>query len=87
MRAKLKSYQGKINTNFRNNEMSKEGSQVIFLSVIFLFICFIYLFVCLFVQHINSAFGTGKNYYPQLFLEECKVVVKRRKFKSILLTT
>ena len=49
LKAKLKSYQEKISTNFHNNEISKEGSQFISLSVIYLFICFIYLFICLFV--------------------------------------
>ena len=49
LKGKLKSYQEKISTNFHNNEISKEGSQFISLSVIYLFICFIYLFICLFV--------------------------------------
>ena len=49
LKARLKSYQEKISTNFHNNEISKEGSQFISLSVIYLFICFIYLFICLFV--------------------------------------
>ena len=44
---------GKINTNFYNNKISKEGSQCI----------------C----------RKDKNYYPQVFLEECKYVVKEKK--------
>ena len=28
---------------------------------------------------IDSVFRTGKNYYPQVFLEECKYVVKEKK--------
>ena len=28
---------------------------------------------------IDSVFRTGKNYYPQVFLEECKYVVKENK--------
>ena len=28
----------------------------------------------------------GKNYYPQVFLEECKYVAKEKKFLNILLT-
>ena len=35
---------------------------------------FIYLSVIL----INTVFRTGKNYYPQLFLEECYYVVKEK---------
>ena len=29
---------------------------------------------------INSVFRTGKNYYPQAFFEECKYVVKEKKY-------
>ena len=28
---------------------------------------------------INSVFKTGKNYFPEVFLEECKFVVKEKK--------
>ena len=28
---------------------------------------------------IDSVFRTGKNYYPQVFFEECKYVVKEKK--------
>ena len=59
-RIKKEFYNRKINTHFHNNKIQKKGSQFISLSVIL----------------INSAFITGKNYYPQVFLEECKYVVK-----------
>ena len=42
---------------------SKEGSQCICWSAIL----------------IDSFFGTGSNYYPQVLLEECKYVVKEKK--------
>ena len=48
LKAKIKSYNGKINTNFHNNKIPKEGSQ----------------FICLSVILIDSDFRTGKNYYP-----------------------
>ena len=35
---------------------------------------------------IDSVFRTDKNYYPQVFLEEYKYVVKEKRFLSILLT-
>ena len=73
LKAKLKSFQGKINTNFHDNEISKGSSQFICLSVIYLFISFIYLFICLFVSKISSVFRTGKNYYPQ-----SKFVIKEK---------
>ena len=47
LKAKVKSYNGKINTNFHNNKLPKEGSQ----------------FICLSVILIDSVFRTGKIYY------------------------
>ena len=55
-------YNGKINTNFRNNKILKEGSQFIFLSE----------------NLIDSVFRTGKNYYLQVFLEDFKYVVDEK---------
>ena len=60
LKAKINSYNGKINTNFHNNKIPKEGSQLVCRSVIL----------------IDSVFRTDKNYYPQVFLEEFKCVVK-----------
>ena len=69
LKAKIKSYNGKINTNFHNNKIPREGSQ----------------FICLSVILIDSVFRTGKHYYPQVLLEECKYVVKEKKtFKYII---
>ena len=45
---KIKSFNGKINTNFHNNKIPKEDSQYIFLSLIF----------------IDSFYIKDKNYYP-----------------------
>ena len=47
LKTKIKSYNGKINTNFHNNKVPREGSQ----------------FICLSVILINSFFRTDKNYY------------------------
>ena len=69
MRAKIKSYNGRINTNFHKNKLPIEGSQ----------------FVCLSVISTDSIFKTGKNYYPQIFLEECKYVIKKNILIIILL--
>ena len=60
LKAKIKSYNGKINTNFHNHKISKEGSRCICLSVILM----------------NSVSRSGKSYYHQVFLEQCKYVVK-----------
>ena len=61
-------YNGKLNTNFHNNKIPKEGSQLICLSVIL----------------VDSVFRTGKNYYPQVFLEEYKYIVKERKIPEYI---
>ena len=38
-----------------------------------------YQFICLSVILIDSVFRTDKNYYPQMFWEECKYVAKEKK--------
>ena len=55
-KTKIKSYEGKINTNLHNGKMPNEDFHHIFLSVIL----------------IDSIFNIGKHYYPQVFLEEYK---------------
>ena len=67
LKIKLKFYSRKINTNFQNSKIPKKGSQCIFLSVIL----------------INSLFKIDKNYYPQVYLEECKYVVKEKRYLTI----
>ena len=68
LKAKIKSYNGKINTNFHNNKIPKEDSQCICLSVIL----------------IDSIFRTV-NFYSQLFLEECKFVVKEKTISKYII--
>ena len=63
LKTKIKSYEEKINTNFHDNKAPKEGSQYIWLSAILIY----------------SVFQTCKNYHLQVFLEECKYVVKEKK--------
>ena len=67
LKAKIKSNNGKINTSFRNNKIPKEDPQ----------------YVCLSVILMDSVFRIGQNYYPQVFLEECKFVVKEKKRKFL----
>ena len=67
-KAKIESNNWKISTNFHKNEISKEVSQFIFLSVIL----------------INSVFRTGNNYYPQVFLDEFEYAVKEKKMSEYI---
>ena len=68
LKATLKSYNEKININFHDLKIPKEGSQ----------------FICLSTILIDSIFRAGKNSYPQVFLEECKYVAKKRRFLKTL---
>ena len=54
LKSKIKSYKGKISTNFCDDRIPKEDSHCICLSVILL----------------DSVFKMGKMYYPQVILEE-----------------
>ena len=67
LRAKTKSYNAKINPNFHNNKTAKEGSQCI----------------CLSVNLIDSVFRTGNIDYLQVFSEECKYLLKEKKYIEI----
>ena len=58
-----------MDTTFHNDKISKEGSHCIFLSVKF----------------IDSVLKRGKNYYPQVFLEECKYFAKEKKFEKVII--
>ena len=53
LKTKIKSYNGKINTNFQNNKIPKEGCQCICQSVIL----------------IDSVYRKDKNYYPQKLMQ------------------
>ena len=71
LKTKKKSYEEKINTDFYGDKVLKDGSQCIFLSVILT----------------DCVFRTGKIYYPQVLLEECKCVTKEKRCLNISLTT
>ena len=68
LKTKIKSYKRNIKINLNNNKIPKEGSQCICLSVILIYF----------------VFRTGKNYYPQMFLEECKYFVKEKKMPEYI---
>ena len=65
----MKSYNGKSKINFHNNKIPREGPQ----------------FICLSVILIDSVFRAGKNYLPQVFLEQCKYVVKEKKILKYII--
>ena len=60
-RTKIKNCNHKVNKNFQHNEIPKDNE------------C-----VCLSVILLDSFFvNSGKKYYPQIFLEECKYAIKK----------
>ena len=59
----------KINTNIHNCKIPKEDSQFIWLLVIL----------------IDPVFSAGKNYYPQIFLQECKYIIKEKKISNYII--
>ena len=69
LKAKIKSYNGKININFHNNKIPKQD----------------YQYICLSVILIDSVIRRGKIYYPQVFLEECKYFVKEKKIPKYII--
>ena len=68
LKAKKNPYNGKLNTKFHNIEIPKESSK----------------FICLLIKLIDFVFRTGKKYYLQVFLEECKYVVKQKKMPEFI---
>lgn len=63
LKAKRKSFEGKINTDFHDDIISKKYCHCVYFPVIF----------C-----IDSVFEIGKNYYPQVFLEESQQIIKEK---------
>ena len=70
LKTKIRSYNEKMNTNFHNHKIPKEGSQCISQSVTL----------------IDSVYRKDKDHYPNVFLEECKYVVKEERCQSLILT-
>ena len=64
IKTKIKNYSNKKYTNFQYNEIPKDNEYCTCLSVI--------LLDCIFVN-------SDKKYYSQIFLEECKYAIKKKK--------
>ena len=64
----MNSCKGKIDTDFHNNQTPKEDFHEKCLSMIF----------------IDSVLKRNKNYYHQVFLEECKYIIKEKKVRRYI---
>ena len=62
IKTKIKIYNDKVYANFQNNKIPKDNDYFICLSVILLDSIFV---------------NSNKKYYPQIFLKECKYVIKK----------
>ena len=63
IKTKVKIYNDRVYTNFQYNKITKDNEYCKFLSVILLH---------------SILVNSDKEYYPQIFLEECKYLVKNR---------
>ena len=68
LETKIKFFEEKFNTNFRDHKAPEEGSQ----------------YICLSVNLVDSIFRLGKKYYPHLFLKEFKYVIKESKMSKYI---
>ena len=63
IKTKIKSYNNRAYTNFQYNKMPKDNAYC----------------TCLFIILLDSIFvNSDKEYYPQIFLEECKCAIKKK---------
>ena len=69
IKTKIKIYNDKVYTNFQHNKIPEDNKYCACLSVILLDSIFV---------------NSNKEYYPQIFLEECKHVMKDRKIVNTI---
>ena len=63
VKAKIKSYENKLNANFQIKKIPKEDA----------------LYKCLLLILLDSVVRVSKKYYPQILLGECKYEIKKTK--------
>ena len=68
IKAKIKSYGDKLNTNFQGKKIPKENASYKCFSIIIL----------------DSVIRVSKKYYPQKFLEGCKYEIKKTKMENLI---
>ena len=68
IKAKIKMYEDRMNTNFQSKNVPKENASYNCLSLIML----------------DSVIRVNKRYYPRIFLEECKYVIRKNKMEKVI---
>ena len=97
IKAKIKSYGDKVNTNFQVKKILKENASYKCLSLIMLDsvirVCKKYYrqipkenasYKCLSLIILDSVFRVSKKYFPQTLLEECKYEIKKTKMENLI---
>ena len=67
LKTKVREYHGVIKTNFLGNGIPKENMH----------------YTCIACITIDSVMKTGKKYFPQVYLEECKYKIKKYKCQDL----
>ena len=68
IKTKIKMYEDRVNTNFQGKKVSKENAS----------------YKCLSLIMLDSVIRVNKKYYPQIFLEECKYVIRKNKMENLI---
>ena len=69
IKTKIKIYNDRVYTNFQHDKIPKDNEYCACLSVILLD---------------SVLVNSNKEYYPQIFLEECKYAIKDRKIVNVI---
>ena len=68
IKAKIKMYGDRVNTNFQGKKVPKENAS----------------YECLSLIMLDSIIRVNKKYYPQTLLEECEYVIRKNKMEDLI---
>ena len=68
IKAEIKMYEDRVNTNFQGKKVSKENAS----------------YKCLSLIMLDSVIRVNKKYYPQIFLELCKYGITKTKMDNLI---
>ena len=68
IKTKIKMYEGRLNTNFQGKKVRKENAS----------------YKCLSLIMSDSVIRVNKRYYPQIYLDECKYVIRKTKMENLI---
>ena len=68
IKTKIKMYEDSMNTNFQGKKVPKENAS----------------YKCLSLIMLGFVIRVSKRYYPQVYLDECKYVVKKARMQNLI---